>query len=98
MQEKLDALYNASPYSYNNAVTQINLALNASITGAMTYFSDHDYALVLDEVRKGLRRDIDFSRQSDREAIGDKTIQHVRRRRAAQTPGGCPAEFSHCQG
>jgi RHS repeat-associated protein len=96
VQEKLDSLYNVSPYSYANAIDQINLALNSGFARAFTYFSDQDYADVLKEVHDGLRRDIDFSNQSDREAIGNTVIKHVRRRRALLTPGGCPAEFPHC--
>jgi len=49
-----------------------------------TQFStDKAYAGVLDGVRKDLGRDIDFSKQSDREAIGNALIKHIR-----QT-GGC---------
>jgi hypothetical protein len=96
VQEKLDSLYSASPYSYANAVEQINLALNSGLSNTITYFSDRDYADVLAEVRKRLKRDIDFSQQSDREAIGNTVVEHVRRQRAAQTTGVCSAEFSHC--
>ncbi len=41
------------------------------------------YAGALAGVRKGFGRDIDFSKQSDREAIGNALVNHVR-----QT-GGC---------
>jgi hypothetical protein len=45
--------------------------------------TDLAYGEVLDGVRKDLGRDIDFSKQSDREAIGNSLIDHVR------TTGGC---------
>ena len=53
-------------------------------TVASTRFStDAAYAGVLDGVRKDLGRSTDFSKQSDREAIGNALIKHIR-----QT-GGC---------
>ena len=71
---------------YSKTITEINGALNPGTPGQFfsTQFStDKAYAGVLDSVRKDLGRNIDFSKQSDREAIGNALIQHIR-----QT-GGC---------
>ena len=57
-------------------------------TGAMQFASsrfgtDAAYQEVLEGVRKGLGRNIDFTKQSDREAIGNALIKHIREM------GGC---------
>ncbi len=43
------------------------------------FATDKAYLGVLDGVRKQLGRNIDFARQSDREAIGYALIQHIRK-------------------
>jgi hypothetical protein len=49
--------------------------------------TDKAYSQVLDEARNDLGRDIDFSKQSDREAIGNKLIAHIRRVGACDVAG-----------
>jgi hypothetical protein len=65
----------------------MNAFLNRSteaLQEASTIFrSDAAYGRVLDSVREKLGRDIDFAQQSDREAIGNELIQHIR------NTGGC---------
>jgi hypothetical protein len=85
-QEQLNNLQQSNPAAYSKTITEINGALNPGTVGqvASTIFStDKAYAGVLAGVRKDLGRNIDFSKQSDREAIGNALINHVR-----QT-GGC---------
>ena len=86
VQSQLDSLQQSNPAAYSKTITDINGALNPGKIGQ--FFStrlptDKAYAGVLDGVRKDLGRNIDFSKQSDREAIGNAVINHVR-----QT-GGC---------
>jgi len=86
VQGQLDNLKQSNPDAYNQTITEINGALNPGAVGqfASTRFStDKAYAGVLDGVRKDLGRNIDFSKKSDREAIGNALIKHIR-----QT-GGC---------
>lgn len=86
VQSQLDKLQKSDPAAYKSTISEINGALNPGATGqfASTVFStDKAYSSVLDGVRKDLGRDIDFSKQSDREAIGNALINHIR-----QT-GGC---------
>ena len=86
VQGQLDGLQQSNPDAYKTTISEINGALNPGALGtfASTRFStDKAYAGVLDGVRKDLGRNIDFSKQSDREAIGNALINHIR-----QT-GGC---------
>lgn len=86
VQSQLDSLQQSSPDAYKMTISEINGALNpgtASQFFSTRFSTDKAYAGVLDGLRKDLGRDIDFSKQSDREAIGNALINHVR-----QT-GGC---------
>ena len=86
VQGQLDGLKQSNPDAYSQTISQINGALNPGAVGsfASTRFStDKAYAGVLDGVRKDLGRNIDFSKQGDREAIGNALVNHIR-----QT-GGC---------
>lgn len=86
VQAQLDSLKQSDPNAYNKTVTEINGALNPSAAGtaeSYVFSTDRAFQGVLDGVRNDLGRDIDFSKQSDREAIGNALIQNVR-----QT-GGC---------
>ncbi len=86
VQTQLDNLRQSNPAAYSQTITELNGALNPGKVGqfASTRFpTDAAYASVLNGVRKDLGRNIDFSKQSDREAIGNAVINHVR-----QT-GGC---------
>ena len=86
VQGQLDSLRQSNPDAYKATISEINGALNPGALGkeASSLFpTDKAFQGVLDEVRKGLGRNIDFSKQGDREAIGNALIQHVR-----QT-GGC---------
>jgi RHS repeat-associated protein len=97
VQGSLDSLKQSSPDAYNQTISQINGALNPgsnTLSGfASTRFpTDAAYAGVLDGVRKDLGRNIDFSKQGDREAIGNALVNHVR-----QT-GGCDVTGSKGSG
>jgi hypothetical protein len=91
VQSQLDNLQQSNPDAYNKTITDINGALNPGPVGqfASTLFgTDKAYAGVLDGVRKDLGRNIDFSNQSDREAIGNALIKHIRQ------SGGCDVNGS----
>lgn len=95
VQGSLDSLKQSSPDAYNQTISQINGALNPGTVGgaASNLFStDKAYAGVLDGVRKDLGRNIDFSKQGDREAIRNALVNHVR-----QT-GGCDVTGSKGSG
>jgi len=84
VQSSLDTLQKSDVTAYNNLIQDANKLLNPS-DGVKRVAPDTDaaYNNFLDQVRKGLGRDIDFSRQSDRENIGNAVIKHIK-----QT-GGC---------
>ena len=86
VQDSLDSLKKSDPGAYRTLIDESNAGLNPK--GAMRFAStrfetDKAYQGVLDGVRKGLGRDINFSKQSDREAIGNALIDHIRK------TGGC---------
>jgi RHS repeat-associated protein len=85
VQGQLDSLKQSDAAAYSKTITEINGSLNGLVTKGLEQLTgtDRAYAGVLAGVRKDLGRDIDFSKQSDREAIGNALINHVR-----QT-GGC---------
>jgi RHS repeat-associated protein len=86
VQSQLDTLQQSNPAAYRTTISEINAALNPGSVGqfASTQFStDKAYARVLGRVRRDLGRNIDFSKQSDREAIGNALIDHIRE------TGGC---------
>jgi hypothetical protein len=85
VQSQLDTFQQSDSSGYANAIKEINGSLNGMVTRGLEQLSgtDRAYAGVLAGGRKDLGRDIDFSKQSDREAIGNALIKHVR-----QT-GGC---------
>jgi RHS repeat-associated protein len=95
VQGSLDSLKQSSPDAYNQTISQINGALNpGTVAGAASnlFSTDKAYAGVLNGVRKDLGRNIDFSKQGDREAIGNALVNHVR-----QT-GGCDVTGSKGSG
>jgi RHS repeat-associated protein len=85
VQGQLDSFQQSDSSGYAKAIKEINGSLNGMVTKGLEQLSgtDRAYAGVLAGVRKDLGRNIDFSKQSDREAIGNALINHVR-----QT-GGC---------
>lgn len=85
VQTQLDAFQQSDPKAYSTAITEINGSLNGMVTRGLEQLkgTDRAYAGVLAGVRKDLGRNIDFSKQGDREAIGNALIKHIR-----QT-GGC---------
>ena len=86
VQNRLNNLQQSDSAAYSKTISEINRALNPGTAGqffSTRFATDKAYAGVLAEVRKNLGRDIDFSKQSDREAIGNALIKHIR-----QT-GGC---------
>jgi RHS repeat-associated protein len=87
VQSQLDGLQQSNPSAYNTTISEINGALNPSSSFSQKVSSafptDAAFQGVLNGVRKDLGRNIDFSKQGDREAIGNALIKHIR-----QT-GGC---------
>ncbi len=81
VQEALDDLKKTNPEEYARLITDANKALNpGKVARDLADFpSDKAFIQILDQVRRDLGRDIDFARQSDREAIGNKLIEHVRK-------------------
>lgn len=71
--------------SFSGSSSFINGALNGIAAKGLQQLSgtDRAFAGVLAGVRTDLGRDLDFSKQGDREALGNALIKHVR-----QT-GGC---------
>jgi hypothetical protein len=91
VQRQLNALQQSDPKAYRNAINQINGALNGAVAGSLQRLigTDRAYAGVLAGVRKNLGRNIDFSKQSDREAIGNALIKHIRQPGGCDVTGGC---------
>lgn len=88
VQTQLNALQKNDPESYKSLVSQVNGLLNPSggtAIAANLYATDSRYQSVLSSVRKSLGRDINFSNQSDREAIGNALVKSVK------AQGGCSA-------
>ena len=86
VQKQLDSLNKSDSGAYAKTISEINSVLNPGIAGqvASSLFStDRAFGGVLNGVRKSLGRNLDFSKQSDREAIGNALIQHLRQK------GGC---------
>jgi hypothetical protein len=84
VQGALDSLKKSDPAGYDKLVKESNAGLNPTAgLRKLAVGTDKAYLGVLDGVRKSLGRDIDFARQSDREAIGNALIQHIRK------TGGC---------
>ena len=86
VQKQLDSLRKSDPVGYAKAIKQINGALNSGsrqAVGGLFFPTDKAFNKVLGTVRHQLNRNIDFSRQSDREAIGNALIKNV------ETTGGC---------
>ena len=97
VQAQLDALQQSNPDAYNQTISEINRALNP-IPGSFdqrvssAFPTDAAFQGVLNGVRKDLGRNIDFSKQGDREVIGNALIDYVR-----QT-GGCDVNGSKQSG
>lgn len=86
VQGSLDALKKSDPAAYKTLVAESNAGLNPTDrmrkVGSV-YSTDKAYLGVLDGLRKQLGRNIDFSKQGDREVIGNALIHHIRQK------GGC---------
>jgi len=85
VQGQLDNLQKSDTSGYKQTVSEINGALNPSGVEAVAgklFPTDRAYGQVLGGVRGQLGRNIDFSNQGDREAIGNALINHIRQ------PGG----------
>ena len=95
VQGSLDSLKKSDPAAYKTLVAESNAGLNPTDrmrqVGSV-YPTDKAYLGVLDGVRKQLGRNIDFSKQGDREAIGNALIQHIRK------TGGCDVAGDKLQG
>ena len=86
VQEQLDALKKSDPAAYSKVISDSNAGLNPTgffREAGKRNSTDGAYLKVLDRVRKSLRRNIDFAKQSDREAVGNAIINHIR------ATGGC---------
>jgi RHS repeat-associated protein len=86
IQQLLNNLKEKDPDGYNQVIEENNALLNPTDKmkkGAEIFPTDAAFGKILDAVRKDLGRNIDFAKQSDREAIGLKLVEHIR------TTGGC---------
>lgn len=95
VQESLNSLKTSDPAAYQTLVKESNAGLNPSADMrrlGSVFGTDKAYMGVLDGVRKQLGRNIDFSKQGDREAIGNALIQHIRK------TGGCDVAGDKLQG
>ncbi len=93
VQGELNSLRQNDAATYNRVVGETNALLNPRglIAGmANTYPSDRAYQRVLNGVRESLGRDIDFSKQSDREAIGNALIASLRGRTCGRIESRIP--------
>lgn len=86
VQEHLNSLQSSDPAAYGRVVKDANSGLNPSSglrglggLGGILLTKDAAYLKVLDGVRHGFGRDIDFAKQGDREAIGDALCKWVER-------------------
>lgn len=82
VQRQLEKLYASSPTTYDTIVSEINKAINpGSVQYTATHIitTDKLYGKVLDEVRQDLRREINFSNQGDREALGNALTKEIRK-------------------
>ena len=79
VQRLLDNLKASDPDKYNSIIGDVNTMLNnyRDIIAGKMVSTDRAYSDVLDKVRESLHGHIDFSRQADREAIGNAMIQHI---------------------
>lgn len=86
VQDQLNSFQQSDSAGYTRAIGEINGSLNGLAAKGLEQLTgtDRAYAGVLAGVRKDLGRNIDFSKQSGREAIGNALIKHV-----IQTGGGC---------
>jgi RHS repeat-associated protein len=94
VQGQLDKFKGANPDAYKTAIKEINTLLNSKDSGGavlkglvaggnLLFGTDKAYSQILDQVRKNLGHDIDFSKQKDREAIGNAVVDYIRK------TGGC---------
>jgi hypothetical protein len=86
-QMQLESLKESDPTAYVSIIKDINGLLNglAGKTASQLLPTDRAFSRVLDAVRKDLGRDIDFSLQADREAIGNAIIKDIRENGCAVT-------------
>ena len=92
VQKGLDNLKRTDAKAFGAAISELNGLLNSNSSAAANTLkalggvflpSDKAYGQILDGVRKGLGRDINFANQKDREAIGNALVNHIRE------TGGC---------
>lgn len=89
VQGMLDKLSSSDPSGFKSIVGNINSILN---TTATDMFNPTE-AKALGEVRQTLGRDIDFSKKSDRIAIGQQLTHDIRATQVctgSRIPGNCP--------
>lgn len=77
VQGFLDSERGSNP-NYAGAIAQINSLLNGDAAQLATRFSDPAFAAAVGETRRELGRAIDFSKQSDRERIGNNVMENQR--------------------
>ena len=78
VQGLLDDLKVANPAAYKTVIKENNALLNSPSILASVYGTDEAFGKIVAAVRKSLGRDLDFAKQSDREAIGLKLVEHIR--------------------
>lgn len=90
VQGHLNSLMESNPAAYRSMISEVNGLLNprGAMTGAANFYAtDRVYQGVLAGVREQLGRDIDFSIQSDREAIGAALVGKLRSSGACDRTG-----------
>jgi hypothetical protein len=90
VQDQLKSFQQSDSAGHTKSIGEINESLNGLATKGLEQLTgaDRAYVGVFSGVHKDLGRNIDFSKQGDREAIGNALIKHVR-----QT-GGCDLNVS----
>ncbi|MGD9597239.1 MAG: RHS repeat-associated core domain-containing protein, partial [Steroidobacteraceae bacterium] len=81
VQSELDDLRIANPEEYARTISEANSALNGASFAAAGRVTDPNFARAVTATRKELGRDIDFSKQSDREALGNAVAHEVEKSR-----------------
>lgn len=76
VQSALDALKKNNPSEYAAEISSANTSLNGSF-GQIARVTDPTFAAAAAVTRKALGRNIDFSKQSDRESLGNAVANQI---------------------
>lgn len=82
VQLSLNRLRGRDPSFYQRVIQVLNVTLNSPLARV-----EGNYSKILDKVREGLGRDIDFSREDDRIAIGLAIVAEVRKESKVECTG-----------